>query len=118
MKEIGMTTRRMAIVAGVAALLAIAIALATCSGTPDSDGGSAQAAAAGSGAADAAEARGTADAKEAFELIPALLQAYAQGLRKEVDIIQRPARGTHSGLPTSKSGAEEPEAGPASAPTC
>src|SRR3546814_10545148 len=85
MKEIGMTTRRMAIVAGVAALLAIAIALATCSGNPDSDGGSAQAAAAGSGAADDAAARGTAHAKEAFELTPALLQAYAKGLRKEVE---------------------------------
>src|SRR3546814_2319187 len=88
----------MAIVAGVAALLAIAIALATCSGNPDSDGGSAQAAAAGSGAADDAAARGTADAKEAFELTPALLQAYAKGLRKEVEIIRRPGRGTHYGV--------------------
>src|SRR3546814_3264405 len=70
MKEIGMTTRRMAIVAGVAVLLAIAIALATCSGNPGPDGESAQAAAAGSGAADDAAARGTADAKGAFELTP------------------------------------------------
>src|SRR3546814_9218606 len=70
MKEIGMTTRRMAIVAGVAVLLAIAIALATCSGNTGPDGESAQAAAAGSGAADDAAARGTADATGAFELTP------------------------------------------------
>src|SRR3546814_3096495 len=109
MKEIGMTTRRMAIVAGVAALLAIAITLATCSGNPGPDGESAQAAAAGSGAADDAAARGTADAKEAFELTPALLQAYAKGLHKEVEIIRRPGRGTHYGVTISKYGEEGPE---------
>src|SRR3546814_18435208 len=92
MKEIGMTTRRMAIVAGVAALLAIAIALATCSGNPDSDGGSAQAAAAGSGAADDAAARGTADAKEASQLTHALLPASPQRLRQEGDTTRRPGR--------------------------
>src|SRR3546814_12489705 len=109
MKEIGMTTRRMAIVAGVAVLLAIAIALATCSGNPGPDGESAQAAAAGSGAADDAAARGTADAKGAFELTPALLQAYAKGLHKEVEIIRRPGRGTHYGVTISKYGEEGPE---------
>src|SRR3546814_20955759 len=88
---------------------ASAITLATCSGKPGPDGESAQAAAAGSGAADDAAARGTADAKEAIELTPALLQAYAKGLHKEVEIIRRPGRGTHYGVTISKYGEEGPE---------
>src|SRR3546814_20864980 len=52
---------------------------------------------------------GTADAKEAFELTPALLQAYAKGLHKEVEIIRRPGRGTHYGVTISRYGEERPE---------
>ena len=104
-----MTTRRMAAVAGVTALLAIAITLATCSGNPDPEGETAPAATASSGATRSAATKGTAGAKEAFELTPALLQAYAKGLRKEVEIIQRPGRGTHYGVAISKYGEEGPE---------
>src|SRR3546814_9285873 len=88
---------------------ASAITLATCSGKPGPDGKSAQAAEAGSGAADDAAARGTADAKEAVELTPALLHAYAKGVHKEVEIIRRPGRGTHYGVTISKYGEEGPE---------
>src|SRR3546814_9574602 len=109
MKEIGMTTRGGAFGGGVAFRVAIAIGLATCSGKPCPDGESAQAAAAGSGAADDAAARGTAYAKGAFELTPALLQAYAKVLHKEVEIIRRPGRGTHYGVTISKYGEEGPE---------
>src|SRR3546814_6595193 len=95
--------------AGVEAVRGIAIRLATCSGKPGPVGESAQAGAAGAGAADDAATRGTADAKEAFELTPALLQAYAKGLHKEVEIIRRPGRGTHYGVTISKYGEEGPE---------
>lgn len=104
-----MTTRRMAAIVGVAALLAITVALARCSNNPAPDGESAPAAADGSRAARDAGANGPADAKEAFELTPALLQAYAKGLRKEVEIIRRPGRGTHYGVTISKYGEEGPE---------
>src|SRR5690606_21525594 len=110
MKEIEMTTRRLAAVAGVTALLAIAITLATCSGNPDPEGETAPAATASSGATGNAATKGTAGAKEAFELTPALLQAYAKGLRKEVEIIRRPGRGTHYGVTISKYGEEGREA--------
>src|SRR3546814_17361867 len=62
MKEIGMSTRRMAIVARVAVLLAIAISLATFRGNHVPDGDSPPADPAGSGAADDAARRGTAHA--------------------------------------------------------
>ena len=104
-----MTTRRMAAIVGVAALLAIAVALARCSNNPAPGGESAPVAADGSSAAGDATANGAGDAKEAFELTPALLQAYAKGLRKEVEIIRRPGRGTHYGVTISKYGEEGPE---------
>src|SRR3546814_18236398 len=90
MKEIGMPTRRMAIVAGVAALLAIAIALAKFSRNPDPAGASAQAAPAGSRAADAAAARGPAHHQDALDLTPAPPPPYATGSRTDRDIHRRP----------------------------
>lgn len=105
-----MTTRRTGIVAGVVALLAIAIALATCSDNRFADAPSlAPGAAAGSGAGGDTAASSTDGAKEAIELTPALLEGYAKGLRKEVEIIRRPGRGTHYGVTVSKHGDEGPE---------
>lgn len=104
-----MTTHRMAAIAGLVALLAITVALAGCSNDPAPGTESAPPAAAGSGTAGDAPAMGPDDGKEAFELTPALLQAYAKGLRKEVEIIRRPGRGTHYGVTISKYGEEGPE---------
>src|SRR5690606_599736 len=109
MKESEMTTHRMAAIAGLVALLAITVALAGCSNDPAPGAESAPPAAAGSGTAGDAPAMGPDDGKEAFELTPALLQAYAKGLRKEVEIIRRPGRGTHYGVKVSKFGEEGPE---------
>jgi len=102
----------MGIVAGLVVLLAIAIALATCSGKPAADEPSpappatAGAEASGSAAPAVGDDAGT---QGAIELTPALLQAYAKGLRKEVEIIRRPGRGTHYGVKVSKFGEEGPE---------
>ena len=106
-----MTTRRTAVIAGVAvALLAITVALARCSDDPAPHAGSASAATGGSSADGDATATGPADTKAAFELTPALLQGYAKGLRKEAEIIRRPGRGTHYGVTISKYGEEGREA--------
>lgn len=107
-----MKTRRTGIAVGVAVVLAIAITAVTCSGKPDRDEAMPAPAAAtgtdGSGVA-AAAAGDSAGARGAIELTPALLQAYAKGLRKEVEIIRRPGRGTHYGVKVSKFGEEGPE---------
>lgn len=109
-----MTTRRINAVARLAALLAIALALASCSDSAAPGGRQAPDAAAGmpaaaSGATRDGAAGETADPEAAIELTPALLQAYAKGLRKELEIIRRPGRGTHYGVTISKYGEEGPE---------
>ncbi|MFC3715422.1 hypothetical protein ACFONC_04580 [Luteimonas soli] len=104
-----MTTRRMAAIAGVAALLAITIALARCSNGPAPDGKSEPPVAANPDAAEGATASDATSTDEAFELTPALLEAYAKGLRKEAEIIRRPGRGTHYGVTISKYGDEAQE---------
>ncbi|GAA3917719.1 hypothetical protein [Luteimonas lutimaris] len=105
-----MATRHLKIVAAMAALLVIAVALATCRGAPEPEGPPvAPAASTGPGAGGNAGAGQTAEPGAAIELTPALLEAYAKGLRKEVEIIRRPGRGTHYGVTVSKYGEEGPE---------
>jgi len=111
MQEREMTTRRTAVIAGVAvALLAITVALARCTTDPAPHGEPASTGTGGSRADGGTTATGPADAKAAFELTPALLQGYAKGLRKEAEIIRRPGRGTHYGVTISKYGEEGREA--------
>ncbi|HZW19233.1 MAG TPA: hypothetical protein VFF71_10555 [Luteimonas sp.] len=98
----------MKIVAAMAALLVVAVALATCRGAPEPDGPPV-APAASTGAGDDAGAGAPARPGEAVELTPALLEAYAKGLRREVEVIRRPGRGTHYGVTVSKYGEEGPE---------
>jgi len=105
-----MAARHLKIVAAAATLLVVAVALATCRGAPEPEGPPvAPAASTGPGAGGNAGAGQTAEPGAAIELTPALLEAYAKGLRKEVEIIRRPGRGTHYGVTVSKYGEEGPE---------
>lgn len=99
-----MTTRSTALAAGAAMLVAVATALASCSRSPEPEGPPVAPA-----TADGNTANGAADAKAVIELTPALLEGYATGLRKEVEIIRRPGRGTHYGVTISRYGDEGPE---------
>jgi len=94
----------MGVIAGVVVLLAIAIALVTCRGHSTPDALSPAPAAPGA----TGNATGTPGTSAAIELTPALLEAYARGLRKEIEIIRRPGRGTHYGVTVSKYGEEGP----------
>jgi len=100
-----MRTRPLGIVAGAATLLVFGAVLVACSA--EFDGPPVASAAMDSRAA--ADSKTAAGAKAGIELTPALLEGYAKGLRKEIEIIRRPGRGTHYGVTISKYGDEGPE---------
>jgi len=103
-----MATRRLEMVVTGATLLAMAVALAACGDAPEPDAPPVAPAASTDAGGNAGAGR-PARPGDAIELTPALLDAYAKGLRKEVEIIRRPGRGTHYGVTISQYGDEGPE---------